>query len=87
MLKFDNVAFSFHLMYMWVILLQWAGGAGLDVRILSDCNSVFIGHMLAGARVSSVVSEVVTNFASFERVAGIQVPYFRLYPSLADCMH
>ena len=54
-------------------MLEWAGSLGMDVRLLSDCNSVFIGHMLTGARVSSSVSEVVTNFASFQRVAGIQV--------------
>ena len=53
--------------------LQWAGSSGIDVRLLSDCNTVFIGHMLTGARISSVVSEVITNFASFQRVAGIQV--------------
>lgn len=71
---------------MWVFL-QWAGGAGLDVRVLSDCNSVFIGHMLTGARVSSIVSEVITNFASFQRVAGIQVRclQMRLLPRLAAC--
>jgi hypothetical protein len=30
-------------------LLQWAARAGIDVRILSDCNSLFIGHILTGA--------------------------------------
>lgn len=29
-------------------LLQWAGRAGIDVRILSDCNTLFIGHILTG---------------------------------------
>lgn len=29
-------------------LLQWAGRAGIDVRVLSDCNSLFIGHVLTG---------------------------------------
>ena len=33
-------------------LLQWAARAGIDIRILSDCNSLFIGHMLTGAPLS-----------------------------------
>lgn len=49
----------------------------IDVRIISDCNTVFISHMLAAARVSSCVSQVITNFASFRRVAAaVQVPAF-----------
>lgn len=31
-----------------VEMLAWAGQAGLDVRVLSDCNSIFIRHMLQG---------------------------------------
>ena len=31
-------------------MLQWAARAGIDVRILSDCNSLFISHILTGAR-------------------------------------
>ena len=54
-------------------LLQWAMAAGHDVRILSDCNSVFITQMLAGGGVSACVMEVITNGASFQRVAGVQV--------------
>jgi hypothetical protein len=30
-------------------LLQWAARAGIDVRILSDCNTLFISHILTGA--------------------------------------
>jgi hypothetical protein len=56
-----------------VELLQWAMAAGHDVRILSDCNSVFIGQMLSGAGLSACVTEVITNPASFQRVAGVQV--------------
>jgi hypothetical protein len=29
-------------------MLRWAYGRGIDVRVLSDCNSVFIGHVLQG---------------------------------------
>lgn len=38
------------------------------MRIVSDCNSVFIGHMLAGAKVSGYVTDVTTNSAAFQRV-------------------
>ncbi|GFR46786.1 hypothetical protein Agub_g8417 [Astrephomene gubernaculifera] len=49
-------------------LLRMMSGAGVEVRILSDCNSVFISHILAGAKAGGYVSQVVTNPASFERV-------------------
>ena len=29
-------------------LLQWAADQGVDLRILSDCNTVFINHILTG---------------------------------------
>ena len=29
-------------------LLQWAQRTGIDVRVLSDCNTLFIGHILTG---------------------------------------
>ena len=61
-----------------VELLQWAMASGHDVRILSDCNSVFIGQMLAGAGLSACVTEVTTNPASFQRVAGVQVTHRHL---------
>lgn len=51
-----------------VELLRMMHGAQVDVRIVSDCNSVFIGHMLAGAKVSGYVTDVTTNPAAFERV-------------------
>ena len=41
-----------------------------NVRVLSGANSVFISHILAGAKVSGCVDEVTTNPASFERVEG-----------------
>ncbi|KAG2422865.1 hypothetical protein HXX76_015697 [Chlamydomonas incerta] len=49
-------------------MLRMMHGAGIDVRILSDANSVFINHMLAGAKASGYVSDVITNPAGFERV-------------------
>ena len=30
-------------------MLQWAQRKGVDVRVLSDCNTLFIGHILTGA--------------------------------------
>jgi RNA polymerase II subunit A small phosphatase-like protein len=50
-------------------ILQWASNNGLPVKVLSDCNSVFISHILSGARLSNCVTEVITNTASFEKVA------------------
>ena len=47
--------------------LQWAYDQGIDVRILSDCNSVFISHILTGAKINTRVQEVITNFSSFVR--------------------
>jgi len=47
-------------------LLQWAQQQKLDVKVLSDCNSVFITYMLAGAQCADLVEEVITNPASFE---------------------
>ena len=32
-----------------VQMLQWAFRRGVDVRIISDCNTVFINHILTGA--------------------------------------
>lgn len=29
-------------------MLQWAQRTGIDVRVLSDCNTLFIGHILTG---------------------------------------
>lgn len=43
------------------------------MRILSDCNSVFISHMLSGARASTLPSQIITNHAEFVRVKGSQV--------------
>jgi len=47
--------------------IRMASRRGADVRILSDCNSVFITHMLAGAKLRAAVREVITNPATFER--------------------
>ncbi|KAF5830891.1 hypothetical protein DUNSADRAFT_13901 [Dunaliella salina] len=38
----------------------------VESRILSDCNTVFISHILAGADASDCFKEVLTNPASFE---------------------
>jgi phosphoglycolate phosphatase-like HAD superfamily hydrolase len=46
-------------------LLRWAKARGLDVKVLSDCNSVFIDSILAGAQLSGCVQEVITNQAGF----------------------
>jgi len=48
-------------------MMQWAHQQGIDMRILSDCNSVFISHMLTGAKVNTRVQEVITNLSSFVR--------------------
>jgi Putative Phosphatase len=57
-----------------VRMLTWAVAQHLPVKVLSDCNSVFIGHILAGARLGRAVRdgalEVVTNGATFERLMG-----------------
>jgi len=50
-------------------MLHGAAACGVDVKVLSDCNSVFISHVLAGAKASGLVQEVITNTASFERVS------------------
>jgi hypothetical protein len=44
-------------------LLQWAARAGIDIRILSDCNSLFIGHMLIGAPLSPFCCAPEAKFA------------------------
>ncbi len=53
---------------------QWARDRGVELRILSDCNSVFISHMLSGARASTLPAQIVTNPAQFVRLKGSQVP-------------
>ena len=50
-------------------LLQWAKQQQMPVKVLSDCNSVFINNILTGAHLSSYVDEVITNSSGFERVA------------------
>jgi hypothetical protein len=53
-----------------VALLQWAKQQQVPVKVLSDCNSVFISNILTGARLGGFVDEVITNSAGFERVQG-----------------
>lgn len=53
-----------------VTLLQWAKQQQMPVKVLSDCNSVFISNILTGARLGSCVDEVITNAAGFERIQG-----------------
>ena len=43
--------------------------AGARVVLLSDSNSVFMSHLLAGAKAGPLVDKVLTNPASFERAA------------------
>ena len=50
-----------------MLMLQWAHKQGIEMRVLSDCNSVFISHMLTGAKVNTQVKEVITNLSSFVR--------------------
>mmetsp|Transcript_3464 Transcript_3464/g.8628 ORF Transcript_3464/g.8628 Transcript_3464/m.8628 type:complete len:537 (-) Transcript_3464:985-2595(-) len=50
-------------------MLQGCAKRGVDVRVLSDCNSLFIHHILAGAKASHLVQDVMTNPAAFEYVA------------------
>lgn len=40
----------------------------MPVAVLSDCNSLFITHILTGARVNACVRHLITNPASFHRV-------------------
>lgn len=51
-------------------LLKWAGRCNLDVRVLSDCNTIFISHVLMAAEVQCYVREILTNEAYFEKVSG-----------------
>jgi hypothetical protein len=46
----------------------------MEPVILSDCNSVFISHILTGARVNTCVRAVLTNQSSFERVPVTAAP-------------
>lgn len=50
-------------------MLKYCSAAKVDVKVLSDCNSVFISHILAGAKASGLVQDVITNPASFERAS------------------
>lgn len=50
-----------------MLLLQWIHKQGIEMRVLSDCNSVFLSHMLTGAKVNTQVKEVITNLSSFVR--------------------
>ncbi|MEW5308855.1 MAG: hypothetical protein WDW38_000783 [Sanguina aurantia] len=51
-----------------VELLRVAHHAQVHVKVLSDCNSVFISHILAAAKAGAYVTEIITNPASFERL-------------------
>ena len=52
-----------------VRMLRGARARGAGVKVLSDCNEVFISQVLAGARLAGCVDELITNGAAFERVA------------------
>ncbi|KAK9844379.1 hypothetical protein WJX74_001674 [Apatococcus lobatus] len=49
-------------------LLQWTKQQGIEMRVLSDCNTAFISHMLSAAQATSLVSAVHTNPAHFVRI-------------------
>jgi hypothetical protein len=51
---------------------QWAVEHDIDVRILSDCNSEFITHMLSGAG-APPLTDIITNSSQFIRVLFSQV--------------
>eukprot|EP00798_Chlamydomonas_sp_ICE-L_P022504 gene22504-29630_t len=55
-------------------VLKLAAAKHVDVKVLSRCNSVFIHHVLAGAKASSLVGEVIALPASFERVEAVVAP-------------
>lgn len=51
-----------------ISFLRYAISCGMDCKVLSDCNEMFIGHVLSSAKIKACFSEIVTNYASFERV-------------------
>lgn len=48
--------------------MQWIKQQGMETRILSDCNTTFISHMLSAARADPFISAVYTNPAVFTRI-------------------
>ncbi|KIY97312.1 hypothetical protein MNEG_10651 [Monoraphidium neglectum] len=46
-------------------MLRAARARGVDLVVVSDCNSVFISHVLASARLLGCVSKIITNPAAF----------------------
>ena len=48
--------------------VKLAGRLGADVSILSDCNTLFVSHILNGAKIRPLVKEIISNGASFERL-------------------
>ena len=48
---------------------------GADIKVISDCNSVFIGHILAGARAAEHIAEIITNPAAFELVSAAEASH------------
>lgn len=49
-------------------MLQSCAKRNVDVRVLSDCNSLFIHHVLAGAKASHLIQDAITNPSAFEYV-------------------
>ena len=50
-----------------ILAIRWCVGSGIECRVLSDCNTIFINHILSAAKIKSCFTEVVTNPAAFER--------------------
>lgn len=48
-------------------MIKFAVSKKFDVRVLSDCNTVFIHHILSGAKILRYFEEIITNPAQFER--------------------
>lgn len=53
-------------------LLKSLNKSTVEVKLLSDCNSIFINHILTGAKLTNLVADVITNPACFERVEDAQ---------------
>lgn len=60
---------------------------GADVRILSDCNTVFISHMLSGAKIRNHVKEIISNSSAFERAGDLDEPQERNDKTMAWSSH
>ncbi len=70
---------------MFTCVVQWTKQQGIETRVLSDCNTTFISHMLAAGQASSLVSAIYTNPAIFTRVEQ-QVNFFLVAQSNKEAL-